>query len=86
MKKTTVREFDAKGKLVKETITEEDDATSVAWMTCSCHWSTVCPVHGLAQRYRYPYTWTTPNVYPYPQTITVSADRNTSYSLHGALT
>lgn len=73
MTKTTVREYDAEGNLTRETITEQDDPRPV--YACQCGWSHYCPAHG--------YWRTSPTIWTYPQTITVTSGTN-SYSVTGA--
>lgn len=57
--KTTTREYDAKGKLVKETVVEHDSGPQHVNIACTCAWNrysslSYCPVHG----YRHGITWT----------------------------
>lgn len=82
--KTTTREYNSKGKLVKETIVETADPPStLPRAQCMCwqpYWRTApfCPVHGYARQQ--PYTITS-GTYPRPHTVSTTSGITTSINV-----
>ena len=49
MRKTTVKEYDIEGKLVKETVTEEDETPAISYLEPIIHYYPAYPAYPTVQ-------------------------------------